>query len=76
MLVMWGSGWWLEGVFWMVLFFGLLTAGVVWLARAASNAASRGAPAGARRILDERFASGEISADEYRERLRAVEAGR
>ncbi len=68
----WGGGWmWLWGVAMMVLFVVL----IVWLVRAADRPTgpTRGpAPepgARAREILAERYASGEISTEEYRERV-------
>lgn len=80
-MMMWGSGWWVGGLLWMVLFWGLLIAGVVWLVRATTDALGRGAGRGgdlgsARGILDERFAAGELSVAEYRERREVVDAGR
>ncbi len=79
--MMWGSGWWVGGPVWTVLVWGLLVAGVVWLVRATTDVLARGEGRGdgrgsARVILDERFASGELSVAEYRERRDAVEAGR
>lgn len=64
-----------------VLFWGLIVTGIVWLVRAATNSSGRGderrdGRESARDILDERFASGELSAAEYRERRAAVEANR
>jgi putative membrane protein len=56
-------------MFGMILFWGLIIAAVVWLVRALSH--SRSAHAGLETpsaLLDRRFAAGEISADEYRER--------
>lgn len=53
------AGWWL-----------LLVVGIVWLIRSVA-----GQPAGqdsARRILDERFAAGELSVEEYRARRRTL----
>ena len=66
------SGWgmWIIGPVMLLLIVWLL----VWLVRdtASSNAVShRGA--GARGILDERFARGEIDRDEYQERLSTLE---
>ncbi len=80
-MMMWGSGWWVGGLVWMVLFWGLIVAGVVWLVRAATDGPGRGVGrdgdrGSARTILDERFASGELSVAEYRERREAVESGR
>jgi putative membrane protein len=65
----WGGGWmWLWG-FAMLLLFALL---VVWLVRAITGSAgSQRADSsdGARKILAERYARGELSTEEYRERL-------
>jgi putative membrane protein len=64
-----GGGWWIVMMIWMVLFWGAVIFGVVWL--------GRGGTAGWTRpdrretpleILDRRFAEGAISADEYHER--------
>lgn len=79
--MMWGSDWWFGGMTWMVLFWGLFVAGIVWAVRAMTNAPGRGAARAddrhrARAILDERFAAGELSVAEYRERRDAVEDGR
>lgn len=67
----WGGGWmWLWGVLMMVLLVALL----VWLVRIGlgSNPPSGPAPRDpderAREILAERYARGEISTEEYRER--------
>ena len=75
----WGGGWmFLWGIAMMTLFVVL----IVWLLRASDNA-SRGhdAPGTARRdpnergreILAERFAKGELSADEYQEGIRHLQ---
>lgn len=64
------------GLLLLLLFWGGLIVGAVWLARALFNAERRGSgPTGAprarpREILDERYARGEISREEY-ERIRA-----
>ena len=67
----WGGGWmWLWGVAMMTLFVVL----IVWLIRAAGTD-STGVPARrdptdrAREILGERLAKGELSPEEYRERV-------
>lgn len=64
--MMWGFG---LGWLWMLLFWALVIGVIVWAvtrlspgSRDASDSAG-----GARRILDERFARGEIDADDYRE---------
>ena len=67
----WGGGWmWLWGVAMMVLFAVL----VVWLIRALTGSPGstrdRAQPGDrAREILAERYARGELTAEEYRERL-------
>lgn len=64
----WGGGWmWLWGVAMMAGFVAL----IVWLARANSgpSVAPRDPTGRAKEILAERFAKGELSTDEYRERV-------
>ncbi len=68
----WGGGWmWLSGLAMMVLFVVL----IVWLVRAtgAGTSVPRGPERSptdrAREILAERYARGELSTDEYRERV-------
>ena len=61
----WHSGWawwWMGG---MVLFWGLVALVIVLIARQSRTENGRG---GAQRILDERFAKGEIDDAEYRRR--------
>lgn len=62
------AGWWGMG-FGTVLFWGLVALFVVLVVRATSGSARAGPPRipedQARRILDERFARGEISEEEY-----------
>lgn len=41
-MMMWESGWWVGGLVWMVLFWGLLVAGIVWLVRAVMDDLMRG----------------------------------
>jgi putative membrane protein len=66
----WGGGWmWLWGIAMMALFVVL----IVWLVRAATGGqASSGPPSNptdrAREILAERYARGELTTEEYRER--------
>lgn len=73
-----GGGWWIVMMFGMVVFWGAVIVGIVWLARGGSYAGPRddGSP-GARRespleILDRRFAAGEISEDEYAQRRQVL----
>ena len=70
-----GGGWWVLMVLGMVLFWGLVIAGIVWLARAGIGDRPGGGAKGAKEVLDERLATGEISVEEY-ERRREVLAGR
>lgn len=78
-----GADWaWMSVV--MLLFWGAVIAGVVWLVRTAGRRSDGGAPsdkraasdrASARDILDERYARGELSDEEYRAR-RSLLSGR
>lgn len=64
-----GAGWWIVMVVVMMLFWGAVVLGVIWLVRGTT----RGEPRPLE-ILERRFAEGEISEEEYRAR-RAVLAG-
>lgn len=71
----WHDGGW--GVVWMILSWALIVAIVVFVIRAFSQP-STGTGTSSRdrdalQILDERFARGEISEDEYRERKRVLQ---
>jgi putative membrane protein len=70
--MMGGWGWmWLVGLLSMLLLVGLVVA-IVW-AVTRSGSTSRPDPTSrAREILDERYARGEISTEEYRERKDAL----
>jgi putative membrane protein len=73
MAMMWGIGWagmWAGWVF-MALILAALAAGIVWLVRGVNRPGDDGRDS-ARRILDERFASGEITPEEYENRRRAL----
>lgn len=70
-----GSGWmWLWGTLMMLTWVAVI-AGAVWLvARGVRRPGGTGGGRGrARDILDERYARGELSTEEYRERLEALE---
>jgi putative membrane protein len=64
---------WFGGMWWMwlggLLFWGSLIAFGVWAVRRFTD---RGGGGNARRILDERFARGDIDAEEYQSRLQAL----
>jgi putative membrane protein len=65
----WGMSW--GGWIFMIVVLALLVAGVIWLVRGAAGPQDEGRDS-ARRILDERFASGDISPEEYEARRRAL----
>ncbi len=70
---MWSYGWggaWGGGTL-MVVFWLVVVAGIVWLVRAARVSPDPGGDR-ARRILDERFARGELSADDYQAARRVL----
>lgn len=77
---MWG-GWWpgmiLGWVFMILLLVGLVVAVVAlvrWLGRTGGQPAGSAPPGDARRILEERFARGEIDEDEFTRRRRQLDA--
>jgi putative membrane protein len=77
--MMWGTSWgsWILGFLMMVLFWGGLVVLVVfalrgWEANRRPDGKTPGHP-DARAILEERFARGEISEDEFDERRRLLE---
>ena len=77
----WGWGAWLGMSVLMLLFWGLVIAAIVALVRAVGGARRGGPPAGdhrpaAEELLDERFARGEIDADDYTSRRQALRVGR
>ena len=71
-----GGGWWIVMMLWMVLFWGAVIFGIVWLVRGGMSQ-SWGVPRQTTPLetLDRRFAEGAISVDEYQER-RQVLTGR
>lgn len=66
-----GVGWWILMMLGMVIFWGLVIYGVVWLVRGAASPAPRETPA---EILQRRLARGEISVEEYERRRALLEA--
>lgn len=78
-----GPGWWLWGI---LLLLGLALLVVVAVRAFGGGIGGRGGrgqdsrgqetPSTARRILDERFARGELTAEQYLERLRVLGEGR
>jgi putative membrane protein len=64
-----GAGWWIVMMLGMLLFWGLIIGGAVWLIRELTHSRRTRADLetpGA--LLDRRFAAGEVSVEEYRER--------
>ncbi|HEX6586489.1 MAG TPA: SHOCT domain-containing protein [Solirubrobacterales bacterium] len=74
----WGAGWWIVMMIGMVVFWGLVILGVVWIVRELGSGSHRGSHhrgGGADdplAILDRRFAEGEISAKEYEQRRKIL----
>lgn len=66
----WGGGgwWWLAGPLWMLFWLAVLGAGA-WLVVRTVQRRQPGPHDRARDILAERYARGEVSSEEYRERL-------
>lgn len=67
----WDGGWWILMAIGMVLFWGLVVFGIVWVVRElGSRHEHRGPPdpSDPLAILDRRLAEGAIAAEEYRER--------
>lgn len=69
---MWGGGWmWLWGTLMMLFWVVVVGLVVYWIVRASQ--APRGAIGGrAKEILAERYARGELTTEEYNERLEAL----
>lgn len=73
----WDGGWWIVMGVGMILFWGLVILGIVWLVRELAQPREARRPesqADAMAILERRLASGGISSDEFRDR-RAVLRG-
>lgn len=62
-----GFGWLFMASVWL-----LLVVGVVWLVHSLTDRPVGGAASPARRILDERFAAGELTVEEYEQRRRVL----
>jgi putative membrane protein len=71
----WNGGW--AGIVWMVLFWAVILAVLYFIVRSVGGSEARaGRARDAMEILDERFARGEISEEEYMERRRVLEGTR
>ena len=76
----WGAGNWIAMGLMMLLFWGLIAALVVYVVRSLGTRRDDAAPTTSGRdaalaILDERFARGEIDAEEYEQRRRLLRSG-
>ncbi|MGB7588334.1 MAG: SHOCT domain-containing protein [Solirubrobacterales bacterium] len=71
----WGPGAWILMGVMMIVFWGLVIAGVVWLVRYMTQTARHREPS-ALDLLDRRLASGEVSVEEYEERRKALTQSR
>jgi putative membrane protein len=67
-----GAGWMIVMMVGMVLFWGLVVVGVVWLLREAIGRGHRGPDADPLAILDRRLAEGQISVEEYEQRRKIL----
>ena len=75
MMYGWTGGW--AGMIWMVLFWAAILAVLYFIVRSVGSSQARADRArGAMEILDERFARGEISEEEYTERRRVLQSTR
>jgi putative membrane protein len=67
-----GTGWMIVMMLGMVLFWGLVIVGIVWLLREAIGRSHRGEDADPLAILDRRLAEGQISVEEYEQRRKIL----
>ena len=67
-----GTGWWLLMMVGMIVFWGAVIWGIVWLLRSRPDGDRRES---AREVLDRRLANGEISDDEYQQKRALLEPG-
>jgi putative membrane protein len=72
----WGAGGWIAMALMMVVFWGLVIGGIVWLVRSLSDRGpGRHREPSALELLDRRLAMGELSVQEYEERRRILAKG-
>lgn len=69
-----GAGWMAVMMILMVLFWGAVILGIVWLVRGtvAGRSSASAAPESALQILERRFAEGEIGPEDYETRRRVL----
>lgn len=73
--MMWGGGWFmgpLMMLLWMAVIVGLVVLVLRWIGGPGDSSGS-GSTSSARKILEERFARGEIDEEEFRKRKQALE---
>lgn len=68
----WSAGWWVVMALMMIVFWGLLILGAVWLIRSLAGGHRAIHHRDPVEVLDHRLARGEISVDEYRERRKLL----
>ena len=68
-----GTGWWIVMMVMMVVFWGAVIAGVVWLVRTAGAGGRTPRGRSPQERLDERLAAGEIGIQEYEQVSAALE---
>jgi putative membrane protein len=69
-----GTGWMIVMMLGMVVFWGLVIVGIVWLLREAIGRSHHGPGADPLAILDRRLAEGQISVEEYEQRKKTLSA--
>ena len=63
-----GAGWWIPMMVFMVLFWGAIIVGIFWVVRNTGRGSATPPRPTPSEILDERFAEGVLSAEEYEAR--------
>ena len=71
-----GAGWMIVMMIGMVIFWGAIVLAVVWLIRGGAERATQTQEATPLEILDRRFAEGQMSVEEYRERRAELAGGK
>jgi Predicted membrane protein (DUF2078). len=69
-----GAGWMIVMMLGMVVFWGLVVVGIVWLLREAIGRSHHGPGDDPLSILDRRLAEGQISVEEYEQRKKTLAA--
>jgi putative membrane protein len=70
-----GGGWWIPMIVGMILFWGLVIVGIVWLVRGGLGPRDDSRRMSPSDLLERRLAEGDLTVEEYRER-RASLSGR